>query len=57
MQSHPYPFHVYRAPGADDGASDLVGSGASGSRGRDLSRNARAWRQIAAFLVALKGRR
>lgn len=50
MQSHPYPFHAYRAPRADDGTSDPAGSGVSGPRGRDLSRNSEAWRAISAFL-------
>lgn len=53
MKPHPYPFHVYRAPRADDGTSDLAGSGVSGPRGRDLSRNAEVWRQVAAFLASL----
>jgi hypothetical protein len=61
MKPHPYPFHVYRAPRADDGTSDLAGSGVSGLRGRDLSRNAKQWEQIALFLgngsSAARGRR
>lgn len=57
MRPHPYPFHVFCAPRAADGTSDPAGSGVSGPRVRRSSRNERAWRQIAAFLVALKERR